>query len=211
MNVRLPLPFIVLPSGDLPGRGCSLAQPRCSELDTTEIEASKWSRASPEVARGRPRGADRWRAAWLAFPASSGGSGSTGEWGRAGAVAATANWLETGPMLPLRSRSRVVVSPPGAPGNGVPLGTGGSFLRGPPSGSGPLGSHGLHQHADRTSSVVPPLPGPFIHSFLACVVRAAARWQAVSYTCPPDASGPTRKKFASPLRSLHSRPRKVVL
>lgn len=82
-NARLPVAFVVLRAGELPGRDRFLAWSRRSDLDTTETEASRWSRASPEVGRGRSRGADRWRAAWLAFPAGSGGTGPTGEWGRA--------------------------------------------------------------------------------------------------------------------------------
>ncbi|OBS64273.1 hypothetical protein A6R68_07190, partial [Neotoma lepida] len=71
MNARLPLAFVVLRAEKPLAWGRFVVQPRCSELDTTEIEASLGSRASPEVVRGRPRGADRWRAAWPAFPATA--------------------------------------------------------------------------------------------------------------------------------------------
>lgn len=75
--------FVVPPAAEWPSPDRFLARSPRSDLDTTETEASRWSRASPEVGRGRPRGEDRWRAAWLAFPARSGGTGSAGEWGRA--------------------------------------------------------------------------------------------------------------------------------
>lgn len=36
MNARLPRAFVVLRAVELPGQGCSVVQPRCSELGTTE-------------------------------------------------------------------------------------------------------------------------------------------------------------------------------
>lgn len=157
-NARLSVAFVVLWAGELPGRGRFLAWSPRSDSDTTETEASRWSRASPEVDRGRSRGADRWRAAWLAFPAGSGSTGSTGEWGRAVQGWDRLRELTGGPAFaPAQSWTSVVVS---APGNRVAFGTHASLLS----------SQALHQYADRTSSVVSSPPRTF-HSFLAYILR----------------------------------------
>lgn len=178
----------------------------CSDLDTTETEASRWSRASPEVSRGRPRGADRWKAAWLAFPAGSGGTGSTGEWGRA-----VQGW----------NRLREVTRDPACAPAPEPAERRCFCLR---SGieshsglehpfSGPLGSQALDQYAFQASSVVSGSPRT-LYSFLACVLSFFSR---VSPGLQPGCRlflPSIPQKFASLLvasPSLYSHSRKGVL